>query len=84
MCVRRTSAYKRRITSYNVCYTKLLRTFLATKEFSEDKITVVEGSIVIPVIYKDVALNGTDPELETGMIPVVISDDGTVTRNNFV
>ncbi len=53
-------------------------TFTATKTFAEDKITVVEGSVVTPVVYKDTTLNGTDPELETGMIPVLISDDGTV------
>jgi len=54
-------------------------TFVATKAFDDDKITVVEGSAVTPVVYKDTTLNGTDPELETGMIPVLIADDGTVT-----
>ena len=54
-------------------------TFVATKVFTEDNITVVEGATVTPIVYKDNTLNGTDPELETGMIPVLISDDGTVT-----
>lgn len=54
-------------------------TFVATKAFTDDQITVVEGSAVTPVVYKDTTLNGTDPELETGMIPVLIADDGTVT-----
>ncbi|MDD3453720.1 MAG: type II secretion system protein [Bacilli bacterium] len=30
-------------------------------------------------IYKEKILNGTDPVLGTGMIPVIIADDGTVT-----
>lgn len=54
-------------------------TFVATKAFTDNKVTIVDGSVVTPIVYKDTTLNGTDPELETGMIPVLISDDGTVT-----
>ena len=35
------------------------------------------------VEYKEVLLNGTDPVLKNGMIPVKINNDGTVTRANL-
>ena len=31
-------------------------------------------------LYKDIVLNGADPELDEGMIPVIIDDDGTLTK----
>lgn len=33
-------------------------------------------------IYEDAILNGAVPELKIGMIPVLIADDGTVTKSN--
>ncbi len=44
------------------------------------KITV---TLVQNNIYNDITLNGADPVLKTGLIPVKIANDGTVTKANI-
>jgi len=39
-----------------------------------------KNHMVITGIYKEAILNGTDPVLKTGLIPVKIANDGTVTK----
>jgi len=34
-------------------------------------------------LYKDIILNGADPELDEGMIPVIIASDGSLTKANL-
>jgi len=56
--------------------------YCITKKFYDKNITVVENfnSCKLQTIYVDPILNGADPVLKNGMIPVNISSNGIVTK----
>ena len=61
-----------------VSFTLSDNNFTGTKEVGEEIIIVDKGNTTI--IYKEEILNGTDPVLSRGLIPVTIANDGTVTK----
>ena len=67
--------------------------FCAKKDFSEEQITVTDynasvdscdGSSLLAAMpdYQEPILNGTDPVLSEGLIPVMLTDDGVVRKAN--
>jgi prepilin-type N-terminal cleavage/methylation domain-containing protein len=60
-----------------VSYTLADNNFTGIKEVGEEVIIVDKGS---NGIYTESTLNGADPVLSTNLIPVIINDDGTVTK----
>ena len=55
-------------------------TILASTKFSLDKVKNDITNKLEDLIYRDTVLNGADPVLKEGMIPVTISADGTVRK----
>lgn len=55
--------------------------YCARKSYGEEKIVIDENieECTKTISYKDEAINGADPELGQGMIPITISNDGTAT-----
>jgi len=58
------------------------------KDYNQTMINLVDNSECDNVdnfkpIYNDVILNGADPELDEGMIPVIIANDGSLTKANL-
>ena len=55
--------------------------YCVTKGFNTDEITISENvaNCSFVVVYKETELNGADPVLKDGMIPITISNDGTAT-----
>ena len=66
----------------DVTYVLYNSNFEGTKNSAEDELVInkCEGTCIR---YKETVLNGADPELDTGMIPVVITNDGSVTKANI-
>ena len=54
--------------------------FTGTKEVGEEIVIVDKGDNTSVTVYKEELLNGTDPVITGGLIPVTISDDGTVKK----
>ena len=61
-----------------VSFTLSDNNFTGTKEVGEEVVIVDKGNTTI--IYKEEILNGTDPVLSGGLIPVTIANDGTVKK----
>src|SRR5574344_1472130 len=59
----------------NKCYTKSSSQSIKDVLVSDDV-----DNCVPKELYKEAILNGADPELSEGMIPVTIANDGTVTK----
>jgi len=55
-------------------------TILASTKFSLDKVKNEINNKLETLAYRDTILNGADPVLKTGMIPVIIESDGTVRK----
>ncbi len=68
-------------TNCEVAFTLSDQNFTGNKDFVGD-IVVSDGSTDINVVYKEAILNGTDPVLSDGLIPVTIDNDGTVRKAN--
>ena len=56
---------------------------LASTKFSYDKVKNDVFNKLGNIAYKDDILNGADPVLKAGMIPVTISNNGKVYKANF-
>ena len=54
--------------------------FTGTKEVGGEIIIVDKGNNSPIIVYKEEILNGTDPVLNSSLVPVTIADDGTVTK----
>ena len=61
-----------------VSYTLSDNNFTGSKEVGGEVVIGDKGSTT--TIYREAILNGTDPVLSDNLIPVIISDDGTVTK----
>ena len=55
-------------------------TILASTKFSLDKVKNDITDKLETLTYRDTILNGADPELKTGMMPVIIDAAGTVKK----
>jgi type IV pilus assembly protein PilA len=62
-----------------VSFTLSDNNFTGTKDFVGE-ITITDGSTDTGVVYKEAILNGTDPVLNNGLIPVTIANYGTVKK----
>ena len=61
-----------------VSYTLSDNNFTGTKEVGGEVVVGDKGNNT--TIYRESILNGTDPVLSDNLIPVIIADDGTVTK----
>ena len=54
------------------------------KEYSDTDLTesddIENCKVKVSIVYKDSILNGADPELDESMIPIVINQDGSVSK----
>ncbi len=66
----------------DVTYLLYNSNFEGNKNSSTEEVTInkCEGSCIR---YNESILNGADPELDSGMIPVIIENDGTVKKANI-
>ena len=63
-----------------VSFTLSDNNFTGTKEVGEEIVIVDKGNSNTITVYKEEILNGTDPVITGGLIPVTIANDGTVKK----